>query len=235
MIAPSAWVRDLLVRNGRAPNAVAVIPHGITPLQRVPLEPLGRRPVRFGYLGRIDPAKGLHVLLQALEHIPDGRACELHVFGAARHPRDEAYRCDTVKRYRGSAQVVFHGLVDHEELSGAFAQIDVLVVPSLVPEAFGLVVLESFSAGRPVIVFPSGGLPELVRDGTDGFVLDGCDTGSLAEALRRFVEKPSLVAAMAASVPRVRTTREHVDDLTAFYAGVMSGHGGASLPLAGKT
>jgi glycosyltransferase involved in cell wall biosynthesis len=216
-IAPSIFMRDLLVRSGCNPDKVVVIPHGIEPVEATPLLSRTGMPVRFGYVGRIDPSKGLHVLLQAAELLPKAPACEIHIFGAARNPWDEAYRKRTMNKYKGRARVIDHGLMPHDRLKEAYAQIDVLVVPSLLPEAFGLVVAEAFSAGRPVIVFNSGALPELVTHGRDGFIVEKNDSKSLAMAMQQFIDDPGLIIKMAEQIPPVRTIQEHVDDMEKIY------------------
>lgn len=217
LVAPSAAMRELLLRNGCDARRVTVIPHGVEPLRRTPLAPMAGRPLRLGYVGRIDPLKGLRLLLDALGRLPPECDCELEVYGAARNPRDEAWLDEVRARYRGRARVRFHGRVEHDALQAAFGSFDVLVVPSLLPEAFGLVVLEAFSAGRPAIVTRAGALPELVRDGMDGAIVERYDAEAFAAVLRRLIESPVLVEAMAARTPEPLTVKQHVDRLMDAY------------------
>ena len=119
--------------------------------------------------------------------------------------------------YKGNSKVFVHGLVPHNKIAEAYANIDVLIVPSLVPEAFGLVVMEAFSAGRPVIVSTSGALPELVRHGIDGFVVDRNDSKALLRELRKYLETPDLIYEMSKQIPHVKNTSEYVDKLEVCY------------------
>lgn len=217
IISPSLTIRDLLIRNGCDPQKIVVIPHGIEPIKRFPLGDIKNRPVRFGYIGRIDPSKGLHIMLEASELLIDGSLCEMHIFGAARNPWHEEYRKKTLSEYRGKSKIFDYGLIPHNKLSDAFAKIDVLIVPSILPEAFGLVVAEAFSAGRPVIVFNSGALPEQVRDGIDGFIVDRNDSKSLAEAMQKLIDNPSLIFEMSKQIPHVKTMEEYVDEIDGVY------------------
>jgi glycosyltransferase involved in cell wall biosynthesis len=223
-IAPSIFMRDLLVRSGCNPDKVVVIPHGIEPVKAVPLQSKPGMPVRFGYVGRIDPSKGLHVLLQAAELLPAHPACEVHIFGAARNPWHEAYRKKTLSNYGGKALIIDHGLMPHDSLDEVYGQLDVLVVPSLLPEAFGLVVAEAFSAGRPVIVFNSGALPELVTHGKDGLIVQDNSDISLAAAMKSFTEDPRLILQMSEQIPHVKTIQEHVDELEELYKKLASNY-----------
>lgn len=222
IIAPSKSIRDLLVRNGCDPHKIAVLHHGIEPLKAPPIEGLHNRPVRFGYMGRIDPSKGLHMLMKAAELLQDGKSLELHIFGAARNADDEYYKKKIFTGYRGNARIFDHGFVPQNRLSEAYARIDVLVVPSLLPEAFGLVVPEAFSAGRPVIVFNSGALPEMIRHQVDGFIIEKNDSKSLAEFMQKIIEQPNLVIEMSRRIPRILMVKEHVDDIEKIYSKVIN-------------
>jgi len=220
-IAPSRSIHDLLIRNGCDPKKISILPHGIDPLKKLPLETLDGRPVKFGYVGRVDRLKGLHVILEALELLPVGKQCEFNIFGAAQNPWDEEYRKETLAHYRGKSKIFDHRLFQQEKLEEVLSNIDVLVVPSLLPEAFGLVVSEAFSAGRPVIVFDSGALSELVENGVNGFVVERKDSKSLAEAMQKFVDNPDLIIEMSNRIPPVKTIQEYADELETVYSKVV--------------
>jgi glycosyltransferase involved in cell wall biosynthesis len=217
-IAPSYFMKDLLVKGGCNPDKIRVIPHGIEPIGRIPIENIKGRPIRLGYIGRIDPSKGLHLLLEATEFLRNGSSCEIHIFGAARNPWDEEYREKTLRAYKGNLKIIDHGLISYNKLSDIYANIDVLVVPSILPEAFGLVVAEAFSAGRPVIVFNSGALPEQVRDGVNGFVVKDNNSKSLSMEMQKFIDNPNLITEMSKNIPHVKTIQEYVDEVEKIYS-----------------
>jgi glycosyltransferase involved in cell wall biosynthesis len=216
-IAPSNFMRDLLVSNGGSPAKVIVVPHGIEPIGKMPLPIASSNTVRFGYIGRIDPSKGLHILLEASEFLPESSLYEMHIFGAPLHSWHEEYLKKTLSLYKGKTNVCNHGFVPHDKIQDAFASIDVLVVPSLLPEAFGLVVAEAFSAGRPVIVFNSGALPELITNGMNGFIIQEKESKFLADAMQKLIDRPSLIIEMAQQVPHVKTMDDHVNELDKIY------------------
>jgi glycosyltransferase involved in cell wall biosynthesis len=222
IIAPSMAIRELLIRNGCGASKIILLPHGIEPLKKSIFETFAGRLIRFGYVGRIDPLKGLHILLKAMERLSNGKICELHIFGASRNPWDEEYRSKTLSNYNGKAIVFDHGLIAHEKLDEAYASIDILVVPSVLPEAFGLVVAEAFSAGRPVIVMNSGALPEIVRDGVDGFVVERNDSEALAEAMQKFIDNPDLIIEMSRQILPVKTIHQYVDEVEKIYHQLIS-------------
>jgi glycosyltransferase involved in cell wall biosynthesis len=222
IIAPSCFMKDLLVKGGCNPVKIYVMPHGIEPIGRIPIEDIKGRPIRFGYVGRIDLSKGLHLLFEATEFLRNGSSCEIHIFGAARNPWDEEYKERTLRAYKGKSQIIDHGLISHNKLSDVYAQLDVLVVPSILPEAFGLVVSEAFSAGRPVIVFNSGALPEQVQQGVTGFITESNDSKFLAEAMQTFINNPELIIGMSKNILHVKTMEKYVDELEEVYLQLIS-------------
>jgi glycosyltransferase involved in cell wall biosynthesis len=220
-ISPSLAMNELLVRNGCDLSKVTVAPHGVMPMEMHPFQAFNGRPVQFGYVGRIDRLKGLHLVLKAMSLLPAGSS-ELHIFGRAQTPWDEKYFADCLKIYRGRLKVHAHGVLAQGEISKAYKNLDVVVVPSIVPEAFGLVIAEAFSAGRPVIVSNAGALPEMVADGVDGFVVTRNDPEELAGAMEKFLQNPNLVLEMSRRIPPVKTIQQYVDEIEKIYQQLIS-------------
>lgn len=221
IVCPSRALADHLCLNGVSPERLKVIPHGVERVGAGAERRSERKAVAFGYVGMVNRAKGLHVLLRALETLSARETAELHVFGVAQHPWEQRYLTSALEAYRGSSRVVRHGLIPRERIAEIYAAIDVLVVPSLCFEVFGLVVLEAQSAGVPAIVSDSGGLTELVKDGETGFVAQRNNPAELAAAMRRFLDDRSLAPRMGARIGPVRTLQEHLDDLLEEYRRVM--------------
>jgi glycosyltransferase involved in cell wall biosynthesis len=218
IIAPSQATAMFLALNGVPQERIRVVPHGIEPMPRLPFERINGRRIRFGYIGSVNRAKGFHILLQALERIEPQDYCDLHIFGGAQNPWDNAFVSECIARYLGKARIINHGYISHDELPNAFKEIDILVVPSIYLEVFGLVILEAFSAGRPVIVSKSGGPEELVRHGIDGFVVERNNSQALSEAMQEFMDHPELIFEMSSRISHVKTMKEYVDELENIYA-----------------
>jgi rhamnosyl/mannosyltransferase len=135
-------------------NKVHVIPLGIDP----PANPINssdkhaKGEPHFFFLGRLVPYKGLPVLLDALREVP-GR---LWIGGTG--PLEEGLRKRAAKA-RLDGKIEFLGEITEEEKFRRFATCDAFVLPSVSrAEAFGLVLLEAMSMGRPVVVsdLPTG-------------------------------------------------------------------------------
>ncbi len=120
----------------------------------------------------------------------------------------------------GRRDVFMRGAVPHDQIGQVMSDLDVLVLPTICLEVFGLVVLEAFSAGRPVIVTQCGGPEETVRHGVDGLVIPRNDATALAAAMRHLAANPARIAELAAGIRPVRTLVEHVDELEAIYHGL---------------
>ncbi|MFI5414145.1 MAG: glycosyltransferase family 4 protein [Candidatus Lutacidiplasmatales archaeon] len=71
-----------------------------------------------------------------------------------------------------------------------------LAVPALWQEPFGMIALEAMSAGRPVVAYASGALPEVVENGRDGLLVAPGDRSALVEATTRLLDDPKLAAEM---------------------------------------
>ena len=91
-------------------------------------------------------------------------------------------------------RIVFHGRVNNVE--DYYRNADLLVVPSLFEEPAANVVLEAKCYGVPSIVYPSGGLPELVIDRVNGFVCYEKTVLALTQGIRWLIEKPERIPSM---------------------------------------
>jgi len=216
-IAPSSAIKELLMRNGVKEERIQVLPHGVKPMQRSDIQFNGGRKVKFGYVGQFSPVKGIHLIIEALEKLRGAERCELHFFGSAQGKEEEAYFLSLIKNYKGPAIIVEHGYIKSGGLQDAYSSIDVLLYPSLAYEAFGLVVNEAFAVGRPVIVSRSGGLPELVRDGENGFVVRRNDAHDLSLAMQKCLDSPERIVDMARRIPPVKTIQEYGDEIEKLY------------------
>ncbi len=165
------------------------------------------------FVGRLDPVKGLNVLLEALctllrQSMAQGLpgACLAVIGGdseSAEAAREEAFCLDEVKeRYGLQEMVAFLGSRAQDTLPYYYSAADVCVMPSLY-ESFGLVALEAMACGAPVVASRVGGLPYVVRDGETGLLVPDNDPAALAVALGRVLAEPELQARLGARAREV--------------------------------
>ncbi len=222
IVAVCEWVRDTISKNGVPREQVEFSRHGLRfgTEQKNGYKPDGA--VRFGYLGRISPEKGIGPLVNVLERMPPQQDyafdfCSSTFKSENRRPEEEAlvqaiYRLSA----KDSRVRVLDGVTDGQ-LRGVLGKWDALVVPSLWLESGPQVVYESFAAHTPVLGSRLGGIAELVREGETGFL---CEPGSEAELmtlLRRFVERPVDLRALRNKIPPVRTTKDVGADMLQVY------------------
>lgn len=148
-------------------------------------------------IGRFNSWKGQEVLLRAVAQLPRGLRSRLSVRLVGSVFGDQAHFADMLVRL-----VAEHGLSEIVEMfpftpdpHQHYTWADIVVVPSTKPEPFGLVAIEAMAAGCSVIAANHGGLSEIVVDGVTGsFVVPG-SIESLAAAIMRYLDDPTLAAA----------------------------------------
>jgi glycosyltransferase involved in cell wall biosynthesis len=148
------------------------------------------QPLRIGFLGRLEPIKGAHVLLEAARRIGAERV-RVHIGGTgpAQYERD-------LKAQFGPPLVTFLGRVAP---AAFFQRVDILVAPSLLEEASPRVVHEAYGFGVPVIGVTAGGMAELIREGCTGYFVPPGDITALETLLRRLLDDPPDWAALSAA------------------------------------
>lgn len=156
----------------------------------------------FGYIGQMSEHKGPHVLVDAFRELAAdfpqarlllaGRISDWEGDAWARALRD-ATRADPLIGDR----VSFLGEI--EDVPGFLARCEALVVPSLFDDPSPNVVMEAKQAGRAVIAFPRGGLPELIEHGADGLLCREASKSALVQALKTYLENPAMARAHGAA------------------------------------
>lgn len=202
-VAPSEAVRQAHADKGWDTSRWHVVPHPVEatpPASRAPRAP--DSPVRVGFIGQVTHEKGVDLLLDAVPEL--GVPARLVVAGSG--------ALDDVVRRR--AGVKHLGVVGGESKEAFFADIDVLVVPSRVPDIAGLVVDEATVRGVPVVASRRGGIPEYVPASCQALLFDPDEPGALVASLRRFLADP---AGYAVEAPADRTWGDHLARLLAIY------------------
>ncbi len=176
---------------------VVVVPNFVD-LERFDPDRYDRRAVRrklgfgddacvVGFVGRLDRAKGADLLVEAAACLRDERSA--YRFFLVGDGAERGHLEDQVRRLRLETTVMLGGL--HESPAEVMSAFDMAVVPSR-REAFGIAALELMRMRVPVIVSPVGGLPELVRNGETGVVLDRLAPADIADAIRTLGADPVL-------------------------------------------
>jgi glycosyltransferase involved in cell wall biosynthesis len=232
LIAVSPQVRDDLVALGVASaEKFSVVRLGIELDERLDTAVpgadararLGIRPERFvvGWVGRMTGVKRTDDVLEALRLLRErGIDAVLLMVG------------DGPDRHHVEERASELGIVRHclflgyqEDVSGWYRAFDAMILPSA-NEGTPVVVIEALAAGCPGVATSVGGVPDVVREGIDGFLVPPRDTEALAERLARLAQDPELRARMGAagreSVPPRYAVERLVGDIDELYRSLLA-------------
>lgn len=227
LVAVSPQVRDDLVALGVAPaEKFAVVRLGIELEERVTSErsreearrALGIPNGRFvvGWIGRMTGVKRTDDVLEGLRRLRergvDACLCMVGDGPDRDHVEQRAHDLGVVRH------CLFLGY--QEDVAPWYQACDAVILPSA-NEGTPVSVIEALAAGRPVVATAVGGVPDVVRDGVDGFLVEPGDLDGLAERLARLAADPELRARMGAAgrervVPRYAVDRL-IDDMDTLY------------------
>jgi glycosyltransferase involved in cell wall biosynthesis len=205
--------RDLGYLGPRA--KVAILPYGIGACRGRP-ETTPPLPLRFGVIGSMMPHKGVHVAVEAFREVSPDRAT-LEVWGDLSVL--PAYAGEL--RAAASPAVRLHGTFPEARKDEVFEGLDVLVVPSLGLESFGLVAREAMARGMPVLASRRGALTEAFEDGRCGAFFEPGDAGELRGWIERLCERPETVAGWRRNLPPIKGMDDHAEEIERLYAEVL--------------
>jgi glycosyltransferase involved in cell wall biosynthesis len=181
---------------------------------------------RILYVGRISPEKGVHVLIEAFQEvikcIPQAELVLVGAPGEAPYEytiqvsRDRetcklaSFYHPITKRGWGNymrflksqipatltRQICFIGAVSHADLVDFYRDATLFVFPSVWEEPFGIPLIEAMACQKPVIATRGGGIPEIIEDGVNGFLVERGKASDLAEAIIHLLEDEQMGEAM---------------------------------------
>ncbi len=199
--APSHYTLDVITGAGffgRARRLVVPNSHGLNEAELEAIRQPPRlvawpdSPLRLLYLGRLETNKGIDILCQAVAQlVADLPHLQLNVAGSG------SREADLRAEYAALPQICFHGHVSGSAKQELLAQTDVVVMPSVWQEVFGISIIEAFAHGKPVIASRVGGIPEIVRDKVTGLLVTPGDSGELSVAIQNLAAQPERLQTMS--------------------------------------
>ncbi len=193
VIAVSAALKEeIVMRLGVVPERVTVMPNGIEPGRFVPrdrdemrrklgLDPMARIAI---CVARLEPVKGVDMLIRAFCRIPDER-CQLMVIGDGTEM--ESLK-GLIEQAGAGERIRLLGAKPHGEIPDWINAADLLVLSSRT-EGWPNVLMEAFSCGKPVAAFRVGGVPEIVNDPALGILVDAGDVEGLSRAIKEGLQR----------------------------------------------
>lgn len=200
VICATEHEKSLLVHlYGAEPERIEVVPLGVDIERFRPLDKEdARRELGFKdekiilFVGRIEPLKGVDILINAAAMLESDVECSVLIVGGDDSSKMQVAQLQGLASDLGiEHRVAFAGAVDHEKLPLFYNAADVCVVPSHY-ESFGLVAVEAMACGVPVVASRVGGLTGTVRDGETGYLIPWLCPEPFAERIEMLLENESL-------------------------------------------
>lgn len=197
VLTPSQFVMNIHKEMGFFPHAqtgVIFNTHGFSPTEledggkTSPKIPQQKRSLRFLYIGRLEKEKGVNLLCEAFiqaSRIKPGIVLMIAGWGSLETALRETY--STMK------SIKFLGKVFGDQKEELLNSIDVMVIPSISPESFGLTITEAYAHGKPVITSNAGAFPEIVKEGMTGLMTAAGSISELSAAIVKMSEEPFLL------------------------------------------
>jgi glycosyltransferase involved in cell wall biosynthesis len=229
VVSVCEWARTLLLANDVPSSKISVSRHGLPRAALVPrldrTESHSRSPLRILYLGRLDPAKGAHLLIRAIrmrENLP----VTLEVCGIAQGEAGDVYLAKLRQLAGADIRITFNASLKAAQAIEHIGRHDILAVPSIGLETGPLVVLEAFAAGVPVLGSRLGGIEELVKDGINGLLVRSLTAEAWAVAIAEIAREPARLERLRRGISPPRSMDDVAGEMQGLYE-TMSSRGRA--------
>ncbi|HYE83295.1 MAG TPA: glycosyltransferase [Clostridia bacterium] len=196
MVAVSGAVKQNMTDNGIPQSKISVIYGGISPVKELDTEEKRRmrdkwgiaaEDIVVGIVARLAEVKGHRYFIEAAGIISrDNSNVKFLIAGAG--PKEQELKELAARRGLGG-QVIFTGFI--EDVHEIFNIIDINVISSL-SEALCLSIIEGMCVGTPSVGTNTGGIPEVIKDGYNGFLVTAGDSAGLAAAVLKLIRDPEL-------------------------------------------
>lgn len=164
---------------------------------------LGKRAVVVAFIGQIRRMKGIDLFIRMAERIP-GDHVRFLIAGECRDPAryDGAYSETSLREMiAGDPRIRYAGY--RTDIEHLYRSSDIIVVPSRWGEPFGLVNIEAGAARKPIVATRDGGIPEVIRHGENGFLVERDDLAGLVHYTERLIADEALRRAMGERARRI--------------------------------
>jgi glycosyltransferase involved in cell wall biosynthesis len=215
--------RRMLVANGSPTSKLVLnrlgLSHTRVARKSVPAIRPTKSPVRFGYVGRIHPSKGLLELAHAVRAMPLDIDFRLDIRGPMIDHDSRAFAQQLQTLLGEDPHVTVGPGIPGPEVPAVLAELDVLLCPSMSFENGPTIALEAIAVGTPIMASRVGNLAEIVEDGVSGQLVTPGNIEEWSAALTRAATDPALtIDRWRAALPEPRTMDEIATDYLSLYA-----------------
>ena len=221
LICPSGFTLEGFRARGLDPEKLALNVHGVNTSTWLPVSERDRSGsgLHIGYLGQIEPHKGVHLLVEAFQRLQSPTPLKLMIYGNEKaSPR---YTNRLRRLARGDERVMILGRYEPEQVAQVLAQIDVLVIPSVWNEIGPLVMYEALHTRTPVVASDIPNMSHIVHDEKNGLLFSCGDSADLAKQLQRLIDHPDLLARLRDGIEPGKGIDEEMSALFSLYASIL--------------
>lgn len=226
IIAVCQWLYNAFLINNVSPNHLKICRQGVSTSyleSQIQTEHLEIKDdsykIKIGFIGRLEPIKGLHILLDAYQKVVRENAdlkLELYIVAVKQELHIDYYN-QLQEKIKSLPNIIYQENLPAEKVSLFMAKLDYLCIPSTWLETGPIVAYEAFANQVPIIGANIGGLAELVEDNKIGFLYQFDDTDSLKKTLLKVATQPNLIPNFKANIKPPRTTQEVGKEMLRIY------------------
>ncbi|MHA7776936.1 glycosyltransferase family 4 protein [Roseibium sp. M-1] len=239
-ISPSRFLADRYISWGLPDGKMTVLENGLNVSAPVGLRQVSAgktRRSRFAFFGQMTPYKGVDVLLDAVQRIPqsiwgDDATLTIHGGNLERQPPEFRSKMETLLEAAGD-RVRFAGSYQNADMPALIRQADWVIMPSVWWENSPVIIQEAFFHGRPVICSDIGGMAEKVRDGVDGLHARVSSPEALADRMIEALTEPGLWQRLRTGIRPPKTHLESASEHVTLYRRYLEGRLAAHAPSQG--
>ena len=191
VLTPTQYTLNAFLTNGFKPDQVHLLPFAVEtdhPLTRTEHTPASQ--TRFLFIGRLQPYKGAHLLVEAFNNLASPKGATLTIYGTP--GGYETYFNRLKAMMASNARIRFAGKIAPADLGQAFAEADFFVLPSTWHENSPLILLDALQSKTPVIASDIGGVTDVINHEVNGLLFPMGDKHALQQVMQRVIDQPAL-------------------------------------------
>lgn len=198
IIAISLYLQEKLLSVGYCIKDLTLISYGVDTSVFKPNKNSKKSGFTVLYVGQIIRRKGVHNIIAAMNDLVNyDRGMNLLLVGDG----DRNYIIELkemVEALNLKDNVFFTGKIYHTDLVKLYTSSDIFVYPSIFPEPFGMSILEAMACGLPVIGTNVGGIPDIIKHGTNGYLIKENSPNEISKSILFLISNPDILNGIAA-------------------------------------
>lgn len=199
IVTLTSWYKKVLESNHVPDEKLIHIPQALPFLEEIApaaASPKVQLPVKLMYIGRINPIKGVHLLLEAVKGLPTDKII-LDIYG---QEMGDLYSTACREQSKGFSNIRWKGKIDPGKVVKTMQQYHAVCIPSVCSEMAPLVIQEAFAAAIPVIASDVHGNAEQIQHDVNGLLFQVNHAGSLQHELQRIISNPVLLSSLSKNI-----------------------------------